>query len=439
MKQYLSLVIILISYTCFGQNNSRVCFAIADANSGNPLPRANIVIDGSIKKFTDDNGIVCLMGLSAPYQLSISFIGYQTVVKRIQQTGDDTIRIVLFPNKVELPRVDVLPELPAYLYFGSNETQVVDFEFKQGFLLIGLYNFKQKKCSLIVLDSLKQIVDEQPLPVDFERFYKSCIDRYYAVSTSAVQEIRFNKGIVLLKQINFDFFYDKVIYYKGFYKEYFYIMEPHKSKLIHFYRIENTEKKKISLMAIVGDQVQWNKYKKDVQAKDKHRKADLAKLQSMAVVSDDFQDNEDDMRGYNETETRGEFIRSSIMVNEYKDIQSQLFVQDSAVLIFDFGENRLSRYRYTGYFLDSIQLSFHLKPGWGKVLQKDKDDYYTSYISDSISIVTRLDTQFNRLNTGKRLHYPLVHKWKVYHDDVYYLFSPDGYSNNVFLFKEQLQ
>jgi hypothetical protein len=430
MKQFLLIVAVFFG---LGISAQTITLKVVDAETKEPLLRSTIWVNNSTRKYTDVFGISHI-SLSFPADISISYIGYATQLLTLKKYNQDTLWVKLVRKKQELTEVEVLPELPKYLFVGSAETQVVDYEWMDESIVVGVYNNKQRRCYVLVLNADHKIVDEQPLPADFERFYKSGIDRYYAVSGSAIHEIQLRRNILTLKNVNSDFFYDKVVYYKGYHNNYLYIQDTDKSKQAHLYYIERIDsgQSNIKLFTAIGNQHLYNAYKKDMQEEVLKRQADLRLLRET--------NNYVDGDGYYETETKGEFRRKEDLKNKYKEIHSQLFIVDSTVLIFDFTEDSLCAFSFDGKAQSKRVIHFHQKAGWLPMVQRADSVYYTSYLSGNYTLtIAPIRSDFMEMETGQQLQYPNASKWKVHNGFVYYLHAPVGYPFNVFLFREELK
>lgn len=428
-----ALLILFLSWFYHSQAQELATFIkVLDAETENVLNRASVSVNGRQRKYTNDNGIVSLK-LTFPATLRVSFVGYQTQTVELTKFRQDTIQVLLQPKKEQLADITIYPKLPDFLYFGSYETQVIDYEFADSYTMLGLYNYKQRKCYLLILDSNAKIIAEEPLPSDFDHFYKSCIFKYYAVSGSVIHEVQFKKGIVLLNYVSGEYFYNKVVYYKGFYKEYFYVMEPHKSKQVHTYYVENTTLKQVLPFVSVGNQRGFNRYMRDDRIKGRMRKAELTNM--------GLEDDEDSPVGYYERETRGEFIKGSQMEFGYKQVVSKLFVEDSTVLVFDFTDGLVSKHNAKGTLFDSLPFAFHKEQGWQPFFEKNGSHYYTSYQArdSSVTVAKIAATNNLQIQTLQKLTHAGAFQWKVHHGFIYYLYYSLEYPNNQFLFREKLQ
>lgn len=429
MKQLLNLFFLFWGFTVSAQTLS---IKVVDAETNDPLPRSTIVFGDSTRKFTDDQGVFRLFWVF-PATVKISYIGYKTQKLSFKKFKQDTILVKLVREKQLLDEVQVLPVLPKFIFFGSPDLQVIDYEFIDHFLVVGVYHNLQRKCSVLVLDSNHKIVDEQPLPADFERFYVSGINRYYAVSGSVIQELQLRRQILTLKYINSDFFYEKVVYYKGFYKDYLYIMDTHVSKQVHFYYVEHITKPENTIrpLAILGNQHIYDSYKKDVELTKLYRQAEMVKLYELIGPSA--------FDGYYQTETKGEFGRQTYFNTIYKDVYSQLFLVDSVVYLFDFIEGNLNLFSCDGIPLTSSPIVFHQKAGWKPFVQQSGNGYYTAYETDGYLQIATLRFNFTDVGMKQQLYHPKPYQWKVHDGYVYYLNATAGYPQNVFLFREVLK
>ena len=107
MKVYILLLIILSSSILFADSTGRIKGKISDAETGDPLIGANVLVEGTTFGAPSDvEGIFVINRIpEGIYTLQISFIGYKkSVIRGVNVTADSTTTLIisLAPSPVEL-------------------------------------------------------------------------------------------------------------------------------------------------------------------------------------------------------------------------------------------------------------------------------------------------------------------------------------------------
>ena len=115
IRPFLTVLIpLLASSLCLSQNFT-VTGVVRDSATGEPLPAANIRIDGTTRgTITNADGVFRLSLPPAPYTLIASFIGYRPDTLRVNLTRDVSVSAILAPIAIRLPEIVVTDEDPAY-------------------------------------------------------------------------------------------------------------------------------------------------------------------------------------------------------------------------------------------------------------------------------------------------------------------------------------
>ncbi len=121
-KNYFSLTLILlilfISSNLLGQNTGKIVGMVKDAETGSPLPGANVLIEGTmLGAATDLDGRFIIMRVPpGRYTLVANFIGYQRMsIQNVQVLTDltTTVSFALKPEAIAGEEVVVIAEAPA--------------------------------------------------------------------------------------------------------------------------------------------------------------------------------------------------------------------------------------------------------------------------------------------------------------------------------------
>jgi len=112
------IVLAVISSNLFGQNTGKIVGIVKDAETGGPLPGANVVIEGTMLGAASDlDGRFIIMRVPpGRYTLVANFIGYQrTAIQNVQVLTDltTTVSFDLKPEAIAGEEVVIIAEAPA--------------------------------------------------------------------------------------------------------------------------------------------------------------------------------------------------------------------------------------------------------------------------------------------------------------------------------------
>jgi hypothetical protein len=429
-----------------------VTVKIVDSNTLRPLPRASVTIgEDEIQVYSNDSGEVSLFFETGERKraIKITMVGYESHESSITP-GLSRQVIKLKSITVPLPATEVFPELPAHLFFGSKETQVLDYVVTPSYTLIALYNYFTKSCRLILLDASLKVSDEQPIPASFEKFHVSGLGYIYAITPAQVYEIIIRKGLIQTRYITQERFYKTIQYYCGGHDQYLYLTMRAKTGQIAIFFHEDTKEKiiyQVSPFCVIKDEVlqrnaivDYNRpYVKSMYpGHDPTYAKDMVSLEELFPFYDP---------------SEGDIIpggfRSDITYFKQKEMQKRygvhpvytpFFKADSGLLIFDFYKNTANRYSYNTELKSADSIIFHKAPGWEQlVLKNENDQMFTAYKNEKSRLVIHLLNRVDFSTTPiKELSYTDITNIKISGEYVYYLRQPFANRNNVFLFRERL-
>lgn len=444
MKKQLLLCFLLIA-CLYAQAQKRfgITGIVTDAATGEVLTRASVVsADGKYEQLTSDSGGFRMQVEEKSVMLLVTYIGYDSARVKVNATGNEVVRIALKRSVAVLGEVEVLPELPPHLFFGSRETQVLDYTFWMDHTLVVLYNYHRRRCYLVLLDRNNQVVDEQPVPANFESLYTSCIDKTYALmSDGAVYELTRTASGIGIVPFSRQFFQQKVPYYAGYYKEYFYLTMASKSRQSRVYFLEDTKNRIIyqsTPFSVVSNAQRQRHASREEHRIDNDRvKATEEVFPNLNTVAEG-----DYLQDFTMLESKQGFVRRQFYKQQYLDrpLYAPLFVQDSTPIVFDFYRDRLTCYRADGTFLHELPIRFHHDSGWQSWIWRDAftQRYYTGYLQPDERLKL-CELGINDCVTTEKLtlHYPHASLVKVRKGYVYYLARPSEKANHVFLFRQR--
>ena len=105
-----SKAILLLLIPAFSLAQNTVSGTVTDASTGNALPGANVVLEGtSMGAAAGSDGTYSISNVSAgAYTVTASVIGYANASKSVNVSGDVTVNLSLAVSAVELSALEVL-------------------------------------------------------------------------------------------------------------------------------------------------------------------------------------------------------------------------------------------------------------------------------------------------------------------------------------------
>jgi len=192
------LILLLLSSTLTVAQVISVAGKVKDAETGDPVPFANVVFVGTqIGTTTTFDGDFLLTSRSRYDSIMVSYVGYEPVKYKVNP-GSQMLEIKLVPNVIRLNELVVYPgENPAWEIMreviknkGSNDKRSLDAYQYEGYTKIEIdidnmsERFRSKKIvqkATAILDSIQTIAGENGKPI-LPIFFSEAISNYYVKS-----------------------------------------------------------------------------------------------------------------------------------------------------------------------------------------------------------------------------------------------------------------
>jgi hypothetical protein len=423
---------------------------IIDEVTRKPLANTSIAItEINMQTISDNDGKFSLWCDKCSFHnlhLSISYIGYDAKTIGINPGYSNGIIIGLTPSGATLGEIDITPGLMPYLFFGSKETQVLDYEFYHDGWLIALYNFHRKKTFFVYLGNSKEILFEREFTnTHFQHFFVSCINRYYADAGNEVHELFIDNKGIRDTLINVNYFNYAIKYYVGNKGKYFFITRFFTHNLVQAFYLEDTEIRKISQKPFA-----WVERERDIKRlknseyhiqvdklflnRDVNHNggSDMPTTKTGGSLQQQLKENDIERIEYTEREAYQEYM--------FKEIFAPLYVMDSALIIMNYYNNTIERYRFNGEWIDSIRLKVANEKGQIKQTYYDATDnkvYYRNENADTTQSIYELTIATGEGRERKKILRKDSYTIKVFDGNVYYPYNPP-HTNNVILFREKM-
>ena len=110
MKKTSKAILLLLLIPAFSLAQNTVSGTVTDASTGDALPGANVVLEGtSMGAAAGSDGTYSISNVSAgAYTVTASVIGYSNASKSVNVSGDVTVNLSLEISAVELSALEVL-------------------------------------------------------------------------------------------------------------------------------------------------------------------------------------------------------------------------------------------------------------------------------------------------------------------------------------------
>ena len=443
MKKLIAcLLLILCCAFVQAQENRMIRGQVIDASTKRPLPKATVTgKEKEIVSITDHEGkfsMMCKDCKDSSLQITISFIGYEAKNITVNLSETREILIRLKPTDTKLGELTINPDLMKYIFFGSHETQVLDYVFFQSGWLIALYNFHEDKTYLVYLGKSKNVVFEKEFPnKNFQNFFVSCNNRYYAEAGNEVVEIVITLSGIEYKPVDFKFFNKAIKYYVGTKGKYFYITQFNLHYLVQGFFLDDTELKKIDehpFTTVIREKdiqllkdAAWREFAyKMLEPKSTFHPVDPEGIEGGWYSN-----------GYNYM--REEFKERDAQTYTLKEEFAPFYVLDSSLILINYFQNHIERHSFNGKLMDTVSLKINNEKRESRQTFYDtfsKKIFYRSEDADTAQSIDELNVSSGVGKEVRKISRNEIYNVKVSNGYVYYLFNPLK-TNNVFLFREK--
>lgn len=448
------LLLILCCTVLHAQQNILIKGQVIDAVTKKPLQSATIVCkEKNIVVITDNEGKFLLgnkISKEDSLVITVSYIGYETkTIKILPFKMLREISIHLKPTDKGLGEVTVNPDLMQYIFFGSPQTQVLDYTFFQSGWLIALYNYHDDKTTIIYLGKSKNILFEKEFPNrNFENFYMSCNNRYYAESENEIIEIFISNSGIEFNPVEFNFYTKSIKYYAGAKGKYFYITQFSHQNIFQDFFLDDNELKKIEKQPF-AKVIRENDLKLLAASEDriafKEQTANLNASHGIYVKYNDPIVTEN-RKILDKLVTDIEIERTKFIEHEayqsyiFKEIFAPFYVMDSSLILVNYYQNIIQQYSFDGKLIDTISLKINneKRKSWQTFYDTfSKKIYYRLENADTTQSIYELNIASGKSKEKRKILRSEIYNVKVSNGYVYYLFNPPK-TNKVFLFREKI-
>jgi CarboxypepD_reg-like domain len=384
---------------------------VLDADTGLPLDRVNILLVGNENQGTssDSLGRFSIKVFEIPASLKFSFVGYDEKVIEITDFKSKPLTIRLKPISIPLPEISVSATRKIDTVF-QEPLNVVDYAFKENFIILLVYKNVFEKYQLVSLDQNEKILSTFPL-TEYRpgSLFTSCTENIYLTTDIGIYEISVdNKSISLSKGVDLDYYENIVVpcklatddfiyfskyYFQGQAQQYFGFSKKNKDQKIDFPIIQNEHNIDL-LIEETGTRFP--------RSGDVWQQNVSWRLTSLREAS---------------------YGLNGMLKIFFPKIYSPMVRYDSLLCIFNHQESEMQFFREDGTKVSSIPIQYHRLKKWNKTLIFDTkmESVYTFFDTKWGQQICPIDMKTGRLGDAIPIDRDFIEKLKIHDGYLYFL------------------
>ena len=409
---YLLFVLLSFSLNLHAQNVSmELSGLIVNTENQQVLENVNVSIQGlqSRGTITDDKGRFSVKVDSLPVHLIISMIGFET--RKVLIKTQEEIFVQLIPNSTELPEIIVSATRKIDTVF-HEPYNVVDYVFKDDYLILLVYINIVKKYELVLLDEQEQYVASFSLkeykPVSL---FKSCLDYIYLTTSFGIYNIEFDEKSICLGRWVEEQLFETVIEpcILSMESMLFYQRHLYQGQALRYYAFKNTEIRddSITLLPLLEDE-------------DNIRRL-VEETGNRLPWSGDFWDENitDDLRTIRE---QPYFLKGSFRMF-FPKLYAPILKKDSSIYLFNHLSSLIQVFDFRGVLNKEIPIQYHKMKRWKKYILFDEltEEVYTAFHTRWGEYICQIDLETGTLSEAIPLELAFIEKVTIRNSILYFL------------------
>lgn len=402
---------------------------------GEALYPANIkLMNSKSGAITNNEGSFCLNS-SLKAELIVSFMGYETVSKKIiflPQQKDTLILIVLNERKIDLKEVEILAS-NIELITKEKRIWISDYEFWNDNIITLNLDENNRKLSLINHnDSLIWETELNGNIARSKRMYKDFMSNIYLLSddsafqvTNKDENIYFFPGVALadfnkLILPSMGKCGDEIIYR---------VYGPH-NKSVYYYLINKDKKELLYSQRDAESEVFCQDVLKDVRERPNSAKY-AGEIYNYPVLlsKEPSNDNRNDWKLNIHTKTLDFYLPDFYHKIMALPLETHLFKIDDRIYIFDHFASKILVYDCDGKLLHDINTFYPKRQDIVSkqlILAENKKDVYALFLNDGLYSIQQIDLISGKLKGSEiKINQPFVEKINVYNNQIYFIYKPN--------------
>ncbi len=415
-RSYLFLILSLFAFKGFAQDKSiELIGLVVNATNDQRLENVNVSIESVLDRggVTNALGEFTLQVDSLPTVLIISSIGFET--KKIVVEKKEELLISLFPMSTELPQIVVSAARKVDTVY-HEPYNVVDYVFKDDFLILLVYRNFREKYELVLLDQEENFVAKFPLtdylPVSL---FKSCLKDVYLTTTNGVYHIKFDEHSIGLgdwvNQREYDYVIEPCILTVDsllFYRRHLY-----QGQVLRYYAFKINAAREDSITVLPQLEYEENIVRL------------LEDLGASLPWSGDFWD-ENISNKLRLIREEPYFLKGANRMFHPK-LYAPIIEKDSLIYLFNHLESQLQYFDVKGNQLRSIPINYHKIKRWKKYILYDEitQEVYTAFHTKWGEYICEIDLETGTLSEAIPLDLDFIEKVSIRDGVLYFLHRND--------------
>lgn len=381
-------------------------------NDRNPVANAELMYRNTTISFSDTNGLLRFdkYSLKGTDSVTIYKVGYKVLTIPIKELS----RLVYLETLQNELNEIVVTIKQSKLFMQSYTEDIIDYIFMGDNYLVASYNLNgRRKDKISILDKNGKIIIRSIVPVNIEKLFLSCIGKYYVVSYNCIYQLDFEtnpKEIRLGKALSLDEYnaIQSCVLFRN--NTYYYKYSNPRTFNVAFAKagIEDTS---IYTFCNLSKPETFN-----------------ASVDNLKEIYKLLAKGDDESR---RRATQLSFLRKMLDKLCFKDINAELFENDSSLLIFDFNKRVIRYYTHNGEETTSIPILFlkdqEQNHKYSIIQDNSNYQFYLLLTEGHKSVLTKINT-FTGNITGPSvtLEKKIVENVKVKNGKVFYLHKSDA-------------
>lgn len=403
---------------------------IINAATEQPLAGATISKAGSTLRGTVSNneGFFTFKVDSLPVTLIVSSLGFEQTQVYIQDQNPLVIGMV--STSIELAEI-IVSGTPKIDTVYQEPYNVVDYLFKDSFLILLVYKNVFEKYQLVLLDQNEAYLDHYSLR-DYQpqKLFKSCFSEAYLSVTGSVYTINIQKQSISLGDRIEEEYFDNIIEPCVLYSDnmLYYQRHLYQGQALRYYAFHENQYQQDSLciLPLIEDEANIIRL--------------IEETGNKLPWSGDLWDTDVSERLVNLRE--GNYFLKGAFRMFYPKLYAPLVKKDSSLCLFNHFASTIQYFDKNGKMQKEVRIKYHKRKRWKKYILYDSftENAYTAFHSKWGEYVCQIDMETGKLSSAIPLDLDFIDKVTIRNGTMYFLHrDPYRGATNRMIQKVRLQ
>ena len=406
------LIFLIFTLHSIAQKNAiELSGLIVNAADQQALENVNISIQGILNRgaITDEQGRFLIKADSLPLTLIISIIGFET--RKVLVEKEEEIFIQMIANSTELPQVIISAARKVDTVY-HKPYNVVDYVFKEDYLILLVYKNVFEKYELVLLDETEQYVAHCSLkeynPIGL---FKSCLQLVYVTTNFGVYAINFDEASIELGSWVDEEKYETIIEpcILSFDSLLFYQRHLYQGQALSYYAFKNTAERTDSLtfLPLLEDEDNIVRL--------------IEETGNRLPWSGDFWD-ENVTESLRIVREQPYFLKGGFRMF-FPKLYAPIIKKDSTICLFNHLSSAIQYFDIKGNKLREVPINYHKMRRWKEYILYDEftERVYTAFHTRWGEYICQIDMETGTLSEAIPLELDFIEKVSIRDGVLYFL------------------